>query len=93
MKNDAAHHEENLASLSRIEGQVRAVRRMIEEHAYCVDILTQIQAAVGALRTVKRSILLKHMEHCLGAAFRSGKPDVIAARMGEIETVLKREEK
>jgi len=45
-------HEENLDRLARIEGQVRGIRRLVEDGAYCVDIMTQIQAIQSALGAV-----------------------------------------
>ena len=50
-------HSNNLAALRRIEGQVRGIQKMVENHKYCVDILTQIQAVKGALSHVEEKIL------------------------------------
>ena len=48
-----------------IEGQVRGVRRMVEEEKYCIDILTQISAARAALDSVAKIILRKHIDTCV----------------------------
>ena len=61
-------HDENQARLARIEGQVRGVKRMIDEGAYCVDILTQIHAVQSALGAVKQRIMHKHLDHCVADA-------------------------
>ena len=61
-------HTDNLVALRRIEGQVRGVQRMIEDHKYCIDILTQIQAVHGALARVEEKILEKHFQHCVTEA-------------------------
>ncbi len=61
-----------LRRLSRAEGQLAAVRRMVEEDAYCVDILVQIAAVRGALGRVGQMLLGSHIEHCVASAFRSG---------------------
>lgn len=68
-------HKGNLAALRRIEGQVRGTQKMIEDGKYCVDIITQIQAARGALSTVAEKILEKHLCHCVTNAIKgpSGK--------------------
>lgn len=58
--------------LSRIEGQVRGISRMVEEGRYCVDVLIQIAAVNQALRQVARQLLTRHMEHCVRDAFESG---------------------
>lgn len=65
-----AHHSEetklNLKSrLNRIEGQVRAINRMIEEDVYCDDVLTQIRATRSALNSVATKLLDHHMKSCI----------------------------
>lgn len=67
---DNAHHSEqiktNLKSrLNRIEGQVRAINRMIEEDVYCDDALTQIRATRSALNSVAIKLLEQHMKSCI----------------------------
>jgi DNA-binding FrmR family transcriptional regulator len=54
--------------LRRIEGQVRGVQRMVEEEAYCVDILTQISSYIAASEKVASLVLKDHMEHCVREA-------------------------
>jgi len=61
-----------LKSLSRIEGQVRGISRMIEEERYCIDIITQISAARAALRRVEEEVLREHIAHCVEKAITSG---------------------
>ena len=51
--------------LNRIEGQVRGVRRMVDDEAYCVDVLTQIASVVSALEKVGTILLKDHVEHCV----------------------------
>ncbi len=60
------------ARLARIEGQVRGVRRMVEEDRYCIDILTQTQAIKSALKRVEAEILKDHAAHCVAHAIKSG---------------------
>ena len=60
------------ARLSRIEGQVRGIARMVEEDRYCIDILNQIQAIKSALRKVEEEILKSHAAHCVAHAIKSG---------------------
>jgi CsoR family transcriptional regulator, copper-sensing transcriptional repressor len=57
--------------LSRIEGQVRGLSRMVEEDRYCIDIVTQLSAARAALRRVEQEILRDHVGHCVKQAMRS----------------------
>jgi DNA-binding FrmR family transcriptional regulator len=66
-------HDRKLTTrLSRIEGQVRGVARMVEEDRYCIDILNQIQAVKAALRRVEEEILKGHAAHCVAHAIKSG---------------------
>ncbi|TMJ17422.1 MAG: metal-sensitive transcriptional regulator [Alphaproteobacteria bacterium] len=61
-----------LNRLSRIEGQVRGVARMVEEDRYCIDVLTQLQAARAALAKVETEMLKGHLGHCIEAAIVGG---------------------
>jgi DNA-binding FrmR family transcriptional regulator len=58
--------------LRRIEGQVRGLQRMVDEEAYCVDVLTQIASVVSALEKVGTVLLEDHIEHCVREAIESG---------------------
>ena len=54
--------------LRRIEGQVRGLQRMIEEDAYCIDVLTQVSSVTSALRAVAVGLLSEHVSHCVREA-------------------------
>jgi DNA-binding FrmR family transcriptional regulator len=54
--------------LRRIEGQVRGLQRMVEEDAYCIDILTQVAAVQTALEQVAVNVLDAHVRHCVADA-------------------------
>ncbi len=58
--------------LRRIEGQVRGLQRMVDEEAYCVDVLTQIGSAVSALEKVGTMLLKDHVEHCVRESIEKG---------------------
>jgi CsoR family transcriptional regulator, copper-sensing transcriptional repressor len=58
--------------LKRIEGQVRGVQRMVDEKAYCVDVLTQIASVVSALEKVGTILLKDHVEHCVRESIERG---------------------
>jgi DNA-binding FrmR family transcriptional regulator len=51
--------------LSRIEGQIRGIRRMLEEDAYCIDVLNQVSAASSALGSFSRVLLTNHIRTCV----------------------------
>jgi len=61
-----------LSRLSRIEGQVRGITRMVEEERYCIDVLNQIQAVKAALTKVETEVLKGHAAHCVAHAIQSG---------------------
>ncbi|MEO7441982.1 MAG: metal-sensitive transcriptional regulator [Acidimicrobiales bacterium] len=54
-----------LKRLSRIEGQVRGIKRMVDEDTYCIDVLTQVSAATRALQSVAVGLLDEHVRHCV----------------------------
>jgi DNA-binding FrmR family transcriptional regulator len=58
--------------LARIEGQVRGLRRMVDEEAYCIDVLTQISAVERALDGVALKLLSDHTDHCVREAVAAG---------------------
>jgi DNA-binding FrmR family transcriptional regulator len=58
--------------LSRIEGQVRGLRRMVDDEAYCIDVLTQISAVERALDGVALKLLADHPDHCVREAVAEG---------------------
>jgi DNA-binding FrmR family transcriptional regulator len=61
--------------LRRIEGQVRGISRMVDEDAYCIDILTQVSAATKALQAVALGLLTDHLGHCVREATQAGGPE------------------
>ena len=64
--------KEIVTRLSRIEGQVRGIARMVEEDRYCIDVLTQMQAIKSALKRVEDEILKQHADNCVADAIESG---------------------
>jgi DNA-binding FrmR family transcriptional regulator len=62
--------DEVLKRLRRIEGQVRGLSRMVEDDKYCIDILTQINAAQAALRGAALGLLDDHVRHCVRESIR-----------------------
>ena len=61
-----------LRRLRRVEGQVRGLHRMVEEDAYCIDVLTQVSAATKALQSVAVVLLEEHLRHCVSDAVAQG---------------------
>jgi DNA-binding FrmR family transcriptional regulator len=79
-----------LNRLKRIEGQVRGVARMIEDDRYCIDVLTQLQAARAALATVETEMLKTHLDHCVEGAITSGDIDDQRQKARELIELLQR---
>jgi len=57
--------EAHLRRLAKIEGQVRGIKRMVDEDTYCIDVLTQVSAATKALQAVSLGLLEEHISHCV----------------------------
>lgn len=81
--------DELLTRLSRAEGQVRGVARMVNDDKYCIDILTQISAIQGALDQVALALLRDHTEHCMqngtiDSSSRQEKSDELVAAVGRL---------
>ena len=83
-------HAEQLTRLARIEGQVKGIRRMVEERRYCVDIATQIKAVKAALGKVELGVLEKHIHHCVKDAVAGGDPDELDTKIEEIVRLVGR---
>lgn len=79
-----------LNRLSRIEGQVRGISRMVEEGRYCIDVLTQLQAVRAALVRVESEMLKDHLGHCIEGAIVSGNADEQRKKAGELIELLER---
>lgn len=75
-----------LKRLSRAEGQVRGVARMVDEDSYCIDILTQITAVQAALDKVALELLRDHAKHCLTKDSQSSstKADELVGAVGRM---------
>ena len=79
-----------LNRLSRIEGQVRGISRMVEENRYCIDVLTQLQAARAGLAKVESELLRAHLDHCVRNALTSDDPDEARSKADEVIALLGR---
>jgi CsoR family transcriptional regulator, copper-sensing transcriptional repressor len=75
--------------LRRIEGQVRGLQRMVDDEAYCIDVLTQISAASRALQSVALELLGDHLTHCVHDAISTGGPEA-DAKLREAQEAIER---
>ncbi len=76
--------------LNRIEGQVRGIARMVDDERYCIDILTQLQAARAALVRVETELLKGHLGHCIESAIVSGDAGEQRQKAAELIELLQR---
>jgi CsoR family transcriptional regulator, copper-sensing transcriptional repressor len=76
--------------LSRIEGQVRGLSKMVDEDRYCIDIVTQISAVRAALRRMEEEVLRDHVSHCVEGAIASGDKADQRAKIAELMAVIGR---
>ena len=75
--------------LSRIEGQVRGIRGMVDRDAYCVDILTQVTAVTAALNAFSRELLASHVRTCVATDLKNGKDEVVDELLETIQKMMK----
>ncbi len=83
-----AHHEDALRRLKTTEGHLRGIQRMLEEDAYCIDVIRQIQAAQAALNKISVQILEEHLNACVVTAVRGEDPQERERVLQEITTVF-----
>ncbi len=74
--------------LNRIEGQIKGIKKMVEEGRYCVDVLGQISAVHEALRGVGKLIMRNYLENCVTSALRSGKERKAKETYAELMDVI-----
>ena len=94
MKAMIKHRDENelrglTNRLSRIEGQVRGVKKMLEDDAYCTDVLTQITAIQAALNAFNKELLANHIKSCVVEDIRAGNIDVVDDLVCTLQKLMK----
>ncbi|MBP3651463.1 MAG: metal-sensing transcriptional repressor [Clostridia bacterium] len=75
--------------LSRIEGQIRGIRGMLEKDAYCADILTQTAAVNAAINAFGRELLGNHIRSCVAQDIRAGKDETIDELLAILQKMMK----
>ena len=75
--------------LSRIEGQIRGIRGMIERDAYCTDVLVQASAASAALNSFNKELLSSHIRSCVAEDIRAGQDEVIDELVCTLQKLMK----
>ena len=78
-----------LNRLSRIEGQIRGIRKMVENDAYCTDILIQVSAVTAALNAFNKELLSNHIHTCVANDIREGKDETIDELCETLKKLMK----
>ena len=78
-----------LNRLSRIEGQVRGIRKMVENDVYCPDILIQVSAVNAALNSFNKVLLAEHIRSCVAEDIREGKEETIDELVLVLQKLMK----
>ncbi|MFQ5780706.1 MAG: metal-sensitive transcriptional regulator [Nitrospiria bacterium] len=76
--------KEVLTRLSKIQGQIKGIGRMIDENRYCIDILQQVSAVQGALDRVAKETMRQHLEGCVAKAFQSKDKQIRGKKIDEL---------
>lgn len=75
--------------LNRIEGQVRGVKNMLENDAYCVDIITQVSAINAALNAFNKELLANHIHSCVVSDIKNGREDTVDELCDTLKKLMK----
>ncbi len=82
-------YKDLLNRLSRIEGQIRGIRGMVEKDAYCIDILTQVAAANAALNSFNKVLLANHIKTCVTQDILDGKEETVDELVATLQKLMK----
>ncbi len=75
--------------LSRIEGQIRGIKGMVEKNAYCPDIMTQVAAVNAALNAFNKELLANHIKTCVVNDIRDGRDDIVDELVDTLGKLMK----
>lgn len=92
MRHTARGEEERKAlmnRLNRIEGQIRGIKKMLENDAYCIDILTQVAAANAAMNSVSKLLLSQHIKNCVVKDVQEGSSEKLDELVKTLEKLMK----
>ena len=82
-------YKDMINRLSRIEGQVRGIKNMVEKDAYCTDILVQVAAVNAALNSFNRVLLANHIKTCVSQDIRDGKEETVDELIQTLKKLIK----
>ncbi len=82
-------HKALLNRLSRIEGQIRGIHKMVENDAYCTDILMQVSAVTSALNSFSKVLLSNHIKTCVTNDIKEGKEETVDELVNVLARLMK----
>ncbi len=82
-------HKALINRLSRIEGQIRGIKKMVEQDAYCTDIITQVAAANAALNSFNKELLSTHIKTCVAEDIKAGKEETVDDLLATLQKLMK----
>ena len=82
-------YKDMMNRLSRIEGQIRGIKGMVEKNAYCPEILIQVAAANAALNSFNKLLLANHIRTCVAEDIRNGRDETIGELVVTIQTLMR----
>lgn len=86
---DEKERKKLIHRLNRIEGQIRGIRTMVENNAYCNDILIQSAAVNAAVNAFNRELIGSHLRGCVSRDLRAGNDDVIDELLSTLQKLMK----
>ena len=86
---DSDEYKKLINRLSRIEGQIRGIKGMVETDAYCTDILVQVAAVNAALNSFNKELLANHIRTCVANDIREGKDETIDELVNTLQKLMK----
>ncbi len=88
-KRTPEEQQDLLTRLKRAEGQIRGIRNMVENDAYCPDILVQVSAVTAALNSFSQNLLACHIRSCVSEDIRSGNDGAVDELVGMLRKLMK----
>lgn len=75
--------------LNKISGQINGIKKMVEENAYCTDILNQVSAAQGAFNAFSRELLANHIKTCVVQNIKGGNEEIVDELLSTLQKLMK----
>ena len=88
-KRDEKEYKDLINRLSRIEGQVRGIKRMLEDDCYCIDIMRQVSATTSALNSFNRIMMSNHLRSCVVNDLKEGNEETIEEVLEALQKMMK----